>query len=60
MSSKKSPRTLAEYAPTEARVDVTVIAKGLVRLDVYDERGQGSVVLTHDEAKKIAVALSRA
>lgn len=41
-------------------VEVTVIAKGLVRLDVFDEDGRAAAVLTHEEAKKIAVALARA
>lgn len=61
MSSTKPRKPApAPMAFMEPRVDVTRIADGLVRLDVYDERGQGSAVLTKEQAKKIAVALARA
>lgn len=47
-------------ASAPSLVEVTVIAKGLVRLDVYEGEHRASAVLTHEEAKKIAVALARA
>lgn len=42
----------------EDLVEVTKIAKGLVRLDVYNGPVRASAILTHDEAKRIAIALT--